>query len=132
MKIIRDIIVFTNNISVCDRFNKAMHIHFIDGGYIDVLYAARDEIHKGKKLISHPLMGSIKPNETPYRSIIIDNRVEELNMDSLLIIENSIERYRSFTNNKPSPCWSEKALKDFRFVDLKLIESALYSLNINC
>lgn len=123
--------MFTNNILVCDRFNKFMNINFIDGDYIDVLYAARDEIHKGKKLISHPLMGSIKPNETPYRSIIINNRVEELDINSLSIIEDSIERYKSFTKNKPFSCLSEKALEDLRFVDLKLIESALYSLNIN-
>jgi len=27
-------------------------------------------VHKGSKLINHPLMGSIEPNVTPYRSIL--------------------------------------------------------------
>ena len=130
MKTIRDIVVITNNKWVCDRFNNIVDVHFIEGGYIDVLHFVRDEIHKGKTLVSHPLMGSVKPNETPYRSVLIGKSINTLDFNSLFVIEDSIERYRTFIKNKPLPSWSEKQLKDFEIIDFKLIESALESLNI--
>ena len=104
-----------------------MDITFIDGKYIDVLKSARDMIHKGSKLITHPLMGSVKPNETPFRSIIISDGID-LDVESLTIIENSIAVTEKFQSDNKLPIWSEKVLDDFRFVDLKLFESALDSI----
>ena len=86
--------------------------------------------HKGSRLASS-LMGSVKPNETPYRSIIIDNRTGALDIDSLLLIEDSIESCRKFLRDRKTPLWGEKILEDFRFLDLKFIESALSSMAIN-
>ena len=91
MDIFRDIIIITNNSIVCDKFNKCSSVVFIDGGYMNVLYDVRDRIHKGSKLLTHPLMGSVKPNETPYRTVIIDNSEGKLDIDSLSVIEDSIE-----------------------------------------
>ncbi len=128
--IFTDITIITNNSTVCDKLYKTSVI-FVDGSYLDVLYAARDRVHKGSRLISHPLMGSVKPNETPYRSIIIDNRTGALDIDSLLLIEDSIESCRKFLRDRKTPLWGEKILEDFRFLDLKFIESALSSMAIN-
>lgn len=130
MDIFKDMMIITNNSLVCDKFNKSRSVVFVDGGYMDVLRNVRDRIHKGSKLISHPLMGSVKPNETPYRTIIIRNSEENLDIDSLSIIEDSIEACNKFLMNRQAPIWNEKILEDFRFVDFKLIESALSSLEI--
>ncbi len=129
--IFKGVIIITNNPLTCDKFNKLTSVVFVDGSYIDVLYAVRDRIHKGSKLISHPLTGSVKPNETPYRSIIVDNIVGALDMDSLLVIEDSIECCRKFLRDRQTPYWGEKVLEDFKFLDLKFIESALSSLGIS-
>jgi hypothetical protein len=104
-----------------------LDITFIDGQYIDVLIAIRDMVHKGSKLMTHPLMGSVKPNETPYRSIIISEGTT-LDIDSLSIIENSIAVTERFQRDNGVPCWNEAVLDDFRFVDLRLFESALDSI----
>lgn len=130
MDIFKEVMIITNNPTVCDKFNKLGGIVFIDGGYMDVLCDVRDRIHKGNKLISHPLMGSVKPNETPYRTIIIDKIEGNLDIDSLSIIEDSIEACKKFLMDRQAPKWSEKILEDFRCIDLKLIESALSSLEI--
>lgn len=84
-------------------------------------------VHKGAKLLTHPLMGSIKPNETPFRSIIITEGIN-LDVESLTIIESSIAAFEKFQRDNKVPVWSEKVLEDFRFVDLKLFESALDSI----
>ena len=109
------------------KYSENLDITFIDGKYIDVLKSARDMVHKGSKLITHPLMGSIKPNETPYRSIIISGGTA-LDIESLTIIENSIAAAEKFQRDNKVPIWNENVLNDFRFVDLKLFESALESL----
>jgi hypothetical protein len=81
----------------------------------------------GSKLITHPLMGSVKPNETPFRSIII-SKGTDLDIESLTIIESSIAVTEKFQSDNKVPVWNEKVLDDFRFVDLKLFESALDSI----
>lgn len=104
-----------------------MDISFIDGQYIDVLKSARDLVHKGSKLVTHPLMGSIKPNETPYRSIVLEQGTV-LDIESLTIIESSIAATEKFQRDNKVPCWNESVLEDFRFVDMRLFESALESI----
>ena len=110
-----------------ERYNKDLNITFIDGKYIDVLKLARDMVHKGAKLITHPLMGSVKPDETPFRSIIV-SKGASLDMESLAVIENSIAAAEKFQRDGKVPIWNENILEDFRFVDLKLFESALESI----
>ncbi|MBR0148993.1 MAG: GrdX family protein, partial [Lachnospiraceae bacterium] len=38
----------------------------------DILLKARDLIHLGGRLIIHPMMGRIKPHETPYKSVFME------------------------------------------------------------
>ena len=124
----KNIQIITNNVSICDLFNKNIYVTYVDGGYLDVLYEVRDRIHTGSILISHPLMGSIKPNETPYRSIVLENRTGSLDYQSLSIIESSIETCKKLLKDRTTPDWTDKVLADFRFLDMKLLESALASL----
>ena len=119
--------VITNNILVKDNYNTKLDITFVSGQYIDVLKLARDMVHRGYKLITHPLAGSIKPNETPYRSIILSEGTT-LDLESLSVIESSIASAEKFLRNSKAHLWDDNVLKDFRFVDLKLFESALESI----
>ncbi len=119
--------IITNNPSVWENYKESMNVEFVEGKYMDVLISVRNKIHLGYKLITHPLMGSVKPNETPYRSIIIEAG-SGTDMQSVTVIESSIQACEKFLNNKPLPDWNEKVLKDFQFVDIRLIESALSSL----
>jgi hypothetical protein len=36
-----------------------------------VLLTVRDHIHSGARLLTHPQAGSVKPYETPYRSVLV-------------------------------------------------------------
>lgn len=113
---------------VCESFNENFNVIYVDGGYLDVLYAVRDRIHIGSILISHPLMGSIKPNETPFRSVVIEEKNGPVDYQSLAIIESSIESCKKLLKDRSTPDWTEKVLEDFRFLDIRLLESALGSL----
>lgn len=122
--------IITNNKLVIDKEvkNNRIVLEFVDGGLLEVMYKARDYIHKGHKLLTHPLMGSIKPNETPYKSIAVSCKPElEVDFDSLMYIENSIETSLKLIRNKPPRKWTEGVLEDFRVIDYDLIKNAFNS-----
>lgn len=124
-----DMILITNNYNVYERYRDSMDITYDENfSYLEILEYTRDKVHQGHELLTHPLSGSIKPNETPYKSILISKRIDKLDFSSLNIIEESIKTTEKFLNNKITPDWTEKVLEDFRVIDLSLIENVIDSL----
>jgi hypothetical protein len=122
-------LLVTNNGAVNEKFKNKMEIIYLEGyKYIEVLEFIRDKIHEGHKLLTHPLSGSIKPNETPYKSIMISREIGELDTDGLVIIEDSIQSALKFMSIKATPEWKEKVLEDFRVIDLSLMENVIEKL----
>ena len=119
-------ILITNNPLAQKKLSSKLQIQFHHVDYIKVLKIARDYIHKGYRLLTHPLSGSVKPNETPYKSLIIQIREQtKIDMDSLLIIEQSLDTTRKFIDNMKTPQWNERIKEDFQVIDISLIESVL-------
>jgi len=85
------------------------------------MYYARDKIHEGHKLLTHPLSGSIKPGQSPYKSVVISKEKGELDIESLRIIEGSIAVAKRQVAEKEEPKWSKEILEDFQLIDLDLI-----------
>ncbi|WFA09170.1 GrdX family protein [Tissierella sp. Yu-01] len=122
-------IIITNNEKVYNKFIKIMDVVYLEeSNYLDILLYVRDKIHDGHKLLTHPLSGSIKPNETPFKSIMISSTTGEFDTQGLLIIEESILTAQKFINNKPTPNWVERVLDDFRVIDLSLMENVIEKL----
>lgn len=120
-----DKILITNNLKVYNKYFETMDIIYKEESYLDILYTTRDRIHQGHELLSHPLSGSIKPNETPFKSIIISKKIDALDMKGLNIIEESIITTEKFLKDRALPIWDEKVLDDFRTIDLSLIENLI-------
>jgi len=89
--------------------------------YLEILIMVRNYIHKGHKLLTHPLSGSVKPKETPYKSIVISACSCTLDLHSLNIIEESIVCVGKFAEYE----LSDTIMKDFMEIDCSLIESAI-------
>ena len=119
-------IIITNNPDVKEKFKDVFSVEFLDEKtYMDVLYCARDLIHKCHELLTHPLSGSVKPNETPYKSIIVSSKTGYLDKTGLTILEESIQTVIKFTKNKKTPNWTERVLDDFRVIDLSIMENVI-------
>ena len=112
--------LITNNPVAKKRLGDRYHVEYHDVSYLDILTLTRDYIHRGHKLLTHPLSGSVKPKETPYKSIVISNTANNLDVQSLSIIEESIACTRRFVD-RDIP---ESALADFMEIDCSLIASA--------
>ncbi len=121
-----DKLIITNNNFVYDKYSKEIETKYLnEQTFLQVLECVRDKIHQRHKLLTHPLSGSVKPNETPFKSIIISQKVQTMDFDGLYLIENSIASTKKFLNNRPTPHCSEKIANDFRLIDLSLIENAI-------
>lgn len=127
--------IITNNPLVTDTITNINNTEL--NTLIDVLTLARDRVHLGAKIISHPLAGSVKPHETPYRSIILSHCRDQLDFQSLNTIEQAIERYHILCKKYPGHLvqtqddiaahYPEKKRSDFQLIDCQLIKSSLSS-----
>lgn len=123
--------VVTNNPYVKREYegkDANLKIEFVESeNCLKVLETVRNHMHQGMRLETHPMAGSVKPNQNPYKSIIISddkNDYEEENQ-RLIVIENAIMVCREFLEKKALPKWDEKLLEDFQYVDNSLITSGI-------
>lgn len=123
-------VIITNNSMVCEQLHNTAHknIRFIEGNYEAVLIEVRNLIHNHYKLLTHPLSGSIKPNETPYKTIALETGTQ-LDYDSLHLIEKAIATYEKMQNTKSTPDWTERVLDDFRTIDCDLFINAIKNVS---
>lgn len=130
-------IIITNNPYVRDKYTD-IDVEFYDVKYEEILQIVKNKIALGHKILTHPLSGSVKPKETPYKSIMISkDRIganekpvganacgaRPVDLESLEIIENAIATCAKF--NERSDKWTPQVLEDFQLVDFTLIDSAI-------
>ncbi|WP_075859652.1 GrdX family protein [Carboxydothermus pertinax] len=128
-------IVITNNPKVKEyiqkyQLNKRFSLLWVDGFTEDVLEKVRDLCHFGHKLLTHPLTGSIKPNQTPYKTVVVDHLEQEIDFNSILIAENSYFKTLELLTKRPRPKETELFLDDFAVIDLDFFKSFLTSLGL--
>ena len=114
--------IVTNNPVIKEEFDN---VHFIDGSFLDVLIKVRNMVHGGHVLISHPLGASVRMLFSPYRSILVGETNEKVNLFSLEIIEASIINYQK-NMEKRNP--DKKNAQDYSMIDRELLLSTLSNL----
>ncbi|WP_416389517.1 GrdX family protein [Paraclostridium sordellii] len=121
-----DRLIITNNELVYTEYKDTLETLYLKNyNYIDVLKVTRDKIHRGHKLYTHPLAGSIKANDTPYKSILISKYERYLDEISLRIIENSIQVYTDLLRDNTTPLWTKEVLDQFMIIDLSIIKNSI-------
>ena len=126
-----DFVIVTNNPRVQREYGAKYCIMYQECSFDEVLFQVRDMVHKGYKLLTHPLSGSVKPNETPYKSIMLTATSRgKIDNDSLVMIEDAIvvatsgkfDRYR-----ERQKILAQRHLDDFQMVDFFLITGGIES-----
>lgn len=124
------IVLITNNSLVVEKYGEKIEVCNLENySFVETLEFARDKVHAGHKLLTHPLSGSVKPNETPFKSIVIGKNQSSIDFDSLKIIEESIAAAKKFIKGRQTPNWTDKVRNDFRLVDSTIIGSAINSMS---
>ena len=116
--------IITNNPLVSGKYPALALL--LDCGVEGIFLAARDEIHLGGVAINHPLSGSVKPNESPYKSLVLSLRRGPLDEYSLTVIESALEVLRKMPVRGIK--FHPRVLEDFMVIDLDLLDSAIGAL----
>ena len=116
--------LITNNPKFIEENLKDIEIEYLDVSYIDILRKVRDYVHENWEIVTHPLYGSVKPNETIYRTIIIKEN-NSLDITSVNLISDAILTFKKFRNNREVPQWTDRVKDDCSVIDHDLIINAI-------
>ena len=120
----RDYLILTNNPlaarCMSDRFTVRLEENMT---YRDILVLARDMVYEGHTLYTHPLSGSVKPNETPYKSVVVSKVPHTFSPEQAEIMGNAIVAFDKFTPRKV--VLTDKIREDFQLIDYTLLSGAL-------
>ena len=116
--------LITNNPKFIEENLKDIEIEYLDMSYIDISRKIRDYVHENWEIVTHPLYGSVKPNETIYRTIVIKEK-NSLDITSVNLISDAILTFKKFRNNREVPQWTDRVKDDFSVIDYDLIINAI-------
>lgn len=117
--------IVTNNDRVFRKYQGELKVILLDS-YEEVLIRVRDLIYDRHILLTHPQASSLKPNQTPYRSIVIYPKENNDNTKDIMMIENCINTFRQWQEISPTPQnYSDKIANDFKTIDLSVIENII-------
>ena len=68
------LVIITNNPLIKESYGSSYTVDYEDISYDDILIKIRNAVHRGASILMHPLYGSVKPKETPYRSVLMEMR----------------------------------------------------------
>ena len=120
------ILIITNNPTV----ETGEHVlHLDDSGVLTVMRKVRDYLHKGHRLLTHPLAGSVKPNENPFKSIVVTRCLGPVDFASVSLLEGAIKTAERMIEQSPVRLsFAAEILSDLALIDLSLLEAGLTSL----
>ena len=110
--------IVSNNPSVWRHFSGCIRVK---GSALDVMERVRNLIHKGHRLLGHPLAGSIRLLRNPYRSVFIFSQRKEPDPQAVLQVEDAYFRL----SNVGFDTISEQSLCDYQYIDLSLLRALL-------
>lgn len=124
MKNERDFLIVTNNPLVNRVLSDSREIRFLpEASYRDILVTARDMVYAGHTLYTHPLSGSVKPNETPFKSVVVSKVPHKFEADQAEIIANAVTTFDKFTPR--DRVLTEQMIEDFQLIDYTLLSGAI-------
>jgi len=118
-------ILITNNDRVYEKYKEVLTVVLADS-YEEVLIKTRDMVYDRHILLTHPQASSLKPNQTPYRSVVVYPKGEEDNTNDILLIEKCLETYYQWQEIAPTPRrYEDRVAYDFKTIDLSVIDNII-------
>ena len=117
--------LITNNDRVYEKYKNDLEVILLKT-YEEVLLKTRDPVYDRHVLLTHPQASSLKPNQTPYRSVVVYPKGEEDNMKDIMLIEKCIETFRQWQDIAKTPnSYEDKVANDFKTIDLSVIDNII-------
>lgn len=125
------VVLVTNNRKAAEKYRGIFDVR-MEADYESVLLKTRDLVYSGFSLLTHPQASSLKPNQTPVRSVLLYPRRDgDEHGRDCLIIEDVIHVYWQWQDIAPTPDnYKEAVRNDFEIIDLSMIEGAAGKLGV--
>jgi len=120
-------IIVSNNPTLEQR---ATDISLTSPDILAVLETVRDYVHLGHHLLTHPFAGSVKPNENPFRSVVITYENFGVDYQSVQLVEGCLSVARRMLTERPLRVYAPSALDDLAVIDKSLLAAGLESLRM--
>lgn len=123
--------IVTNNRLCREKYGEQIDVELLEEAtFLEVVRKVKFYIQSGWRLETHPMTGSLKPNQTPYKSIMISDRPldQEEFYQQEITMENAEDTCIKFQRIRETPNWAEHLREDYRLVDLSLIEGAIQKI----
>jgi len=115
--------IITNNPLVKQILSDYYTVEYYEITYREILVKVRDLVYANYELLTHPMAGSVKPNETPYKSLVVGTEPKEFNMEHCDLMMNAMitfDKFRVLDRH-----YSDYHLQDFQLIDYTLLCGAL-------
>ncbi|MBE6990534.1 MAG: GrdX protein [Ruminococcaceae bacterium] len=116
-------LIVTNNPMAARRFTGRGEVRLREEDtYRDVLVRARDLVYIGHRLCNHPLYGSLRPHETPYRTVVLSAEAGAPDWEECCIFSDALTVTDKFTlpdRTRMAP----SVLLDYQMIDCDLVEN---------
>lgn len=116
----------TNNPLLLDKGFTALEFHNTD--VLGLFRIIIPEVAAGYRLLSHPLTGSIRPDITPYKTVLLSASPGAVDPVSLQLIDRAAGYAERLYRLRETPLytqWDARTREDFQLVDLSIVEQAL-------
>ena len=116
--------IITNNPLVKTVLSEYYTVEYYEEASLrDILVKVRDMVYSGYELHTHPMAGSVKPNETMFKSIVVGTDMKSVEIEHCNLMMNAL-----ITCDKFKPLgikYSDYHIKDFQLIDYTLLCGAL-------
>lgn len=125
-----EFIIVTNNNKVFNFYKETNQVYYFQKlDFLDILNKVKEEIYKGRKLLSDPIMYNLENVENPFKSIalskeVFDDDEQKRLIDSVIGIAKKIPGRKDFSE------FDDMTLESFRFVDLNILRDGIKDFNI--
>lgn len=125
-----EFIIVTNNNKVFNFYKETNQVYYFQKlDFLDILNKVKEEIYKGRKLLSDPIMYNLENVENPFKSIalskeVFDDDEQKRLIDSVIGIAKKIPDRKDFSE------FDDMTLESFRFVDLNILRDGIKDFNL--
>ena len=111
-------LIVTNNPMAAKEFAGQGEVRlYPEDTYREILVRARDLVY-----IGHRLYGSLRPHETPYRTVVLSDRPQTPDEEECLIMSEAITRIDTFTPPDRAKM-PQRILEDYQMIDCSLVRN---------
>jgi len=119
-------ILITNNPMIHNKYSEIYEVDFKpNADQSEILRTARDMIHTGSQLVSHPMAGRLKPHESPYRTVVLNAAAGQSDYDSIMIIEYCIQATEKDLRGAAYIKYDDTVLEDLQYIDMVLLDNVI-------